>query len=126
MFPESMKKDKKGVVVLYFIFLIVAIFIIFVAAFAAPMGVLFNTELYKAGEDIMLQANESISGIQNDTVRSQIQTVVSGGLAATQNNIEVNNALFQYGWIVVLVLAGLVIFLFTRSLVELQTGSRLV
>lgn len=114
--------NKKGQVTIYLVFIVITIIIILITAFLAPMGVLFNTEMYKAGEMIMLQANESISEIQNATVRAQIQDVVQGGLNNVENNIEVNNSLFQYSWILVVVLVMLVLFLFTRRLVEVGGG----
>lgn len=117
-----MKKNKKGQVALYIIFIISALFIVLIAAFFAPMGVRFNSEMYVAGEGLMLEANETIQRIQNDTVKNELQGIMDGALAATQNNISVNAHLFQYGWIFVIGLVGLIIFLYTRSLVEFRTG----
>lgn len=115
-------KNKKGQVTIFIVFMIISVFIILISAFFAPMGVRFNTEMYKAGEQIYLQTNQSISEIQNDSAREAIQGIISGGLANVENNIEVNNALFQYGWVFVLILAALVLFLWTRRLVEFGGG----
>lgn len=113
-----MFKDKKGQVVLYFVFIIASFIIVLISAFFAPLGVRFNTAMYQAGEKIILQANDSISDIQNDTARQQIQTILAGGLSATENNISVNNALYQYGWIFILIIVTLILFLYSRALVE--------
>lgn len=107
---------------MYIAFLIAAISIILIAAVLAPMGVLFNTEMYTAGEDILLRANESIQNINNATVRAEIQGVVGTALNSQQNNINVNANLFQYSWILIVALTAVVIFLYTRMMVEYTGG----
>ena len=118
-----MRKNKKGQVAMYIVFMITAMFIVMIAAFLAPMGVLINTEFYAAGEMLMLEANDSISNIQDAGVRSQVQAVIAEGLSAQQNNIEINSDIFQYSWILVVALTGLVVFLYTRQLVEFRPGA---
>ena len=116
------RMNKKASVVLYFVFMLTAIFVILIAAFFIPMAVRFNTEMYAAGEMIMLDSNQSISGIQNETVRNEIQGVIGTALSAGQNNIEVNSFLFQYSWVLVIGIVALVIFLYSRSMIELRSG----
>ena len=115
-------KNKRGTIMLYITFIILAVIIITISAVVAPMGVLFNTKMYQVGEQIILDANESISAIDNSTVRTNLQTMFSNALGNTENNIEVNNSIFQYGWIIVLVLTGLVLFIYTRRLVEVGSS----
>lgn len=114
--------NKKANTTLYIAFLVTAIVIIMITAFAAPLGVLFNVEMYKAGEMILSQANESIEGISNATVRDSIRAGINSGFAAEDNNIEVNNNLFRYSWILIVGLTAVMIFLFTRRMVEYQQG----
>ena len=122
------KKDYwiSGQVTLYFVFMIMAIIVVLISAVFSPLGVLFNTEMYRAGEQIMLDSQERISLIQNETVKNTINSIVQGGLDNVQNNIDVNNSLFQYGWIAVLSLVLLVTFLFTRRLVEINQRTGLL
>lgn len=119
---KAKKPCKKAQVSMYFVFIITAIIIIVISAVLAPMGVLFNIKMYEAGENILLQANESISGINDPTVRAAIYNVTESALDAGQTNIEVNSDIFQYGWILVIVLSGIVIFIFTRRTVEYSGG----
>ncbi len=111
-------KHKKAQVGLYITWFILAIIIIVITGVLAPMGVLFNTEMLKAGEFILLQANDSIQGIQNASIQASVQDMLDESMAAAENNIEVNSDLFQYSWILVLVVTGLVIFIATRRSVE--------
>jgi len=118
----NMKLNKRGVLAYMFAFILVALFIVFITAIVSPMGVKFSSEAYKIGEDIMLSANSSIQGIQNETIKNEIQGTLNSALGATQDNIDINSALFQYGWIFVLIACALVIFLFARQNVEVGGG----
>ena len=113
---------KKAQVTMYVVFIFVAIIIVTIAAILAPMGVLFNTEMFKAGEDILLMANQSMESIQNATVKAAIQGSTGSAIDAAQNNIDVNNNIFQYSWIVILGIGGLVAFLYSRRMVEYGGG----
>lgn len=115
-------KGKKGTVTLYIVTMISAILILIIASVFAPMGVLLNTKLYASAEDIYLRANESIGDIQDAEVRARVYGMIDAGLEAQENNIEVNADLFQYSWIFVLVLTGIISFLYTRRLVETTGG----
>lgn len=113
---------KKAQVTMYIYFMFMAIIIIVIAAVFAPMGVLFNTKMYEAGEGILLDANDSIADINDATVRARVYAVVNSAYDAGENNIEVNANIFQYSWIIILVLTGIVVYLQTRRLVEVGAG----
>ena len=116
------KKGKKGQVTIIFIFLLVAVILIVMSAILIPMGILFTTEMYTAGERILKLANTSIQNIENDTVRESITGALDQAFAAQENNIVVLTDMFQYSWIVILVLVFIVIFMFTRRLVAVGAG----
>lgn len=116
------KKNKRGQAGLYVAFMFVAFIIIILAAIFAPMGVLFTTQLYAAGEEIFLDAQADLDNIQNATIRAALNSTMNAATTATTTNVEVLSATFQYGWILVLVLAGLVVYLLTRRLVEVGGG----
>jgi len=117
-----LRKGKKGNVTLYIVFFIVSILIITITAVLAPFGVLFNTEMYRAGEGILVQANGSISAIGDDDVRASIQGAINSAFAAQENNITVNANIYQYAWVPTLILSMLIIFMFSRQLVESRGG----
>lgn len=114
--------NRKAQIGIYISFMILVIIIILITAVFAPMGVLFNAKMYEAGEGILIDANASIQNINDSVVRGQITNATNAALAASQNNIEVNASLFQYGWVLVILLTALVLFLFTRRLVEFGGG----
>lgn len=114
--------NKKGVVALYVVFIISAITIVLISAVFAPMGVMFNTKMYAAGLQIMETANESIANITDPTIKAEVQATIQSAYDAADNNIDVNAAIFQYGWILVLGLIAVIIFMYTRSLIEYGGG----
>jgi|GEM_PF-5396056 len=114
-------KNKKGVFSIVFIFVVLSLILIFTFAIIVPIGTLFTTESYKAGEQIMLKANDSISKINNTEIKEHISEVLTGATDNTQENIEVLSGMYKYSWIIILAIITLVLFLLTRSLVEYQS-----
>lgn len=115
-------RDRKGQAALYFTFIVASLIILLIGAVFAPIGVELNTRLYTAGEEILADAQPSIDSINDTTIRNQVNASVAAAKAAGSNNIQVNANIFQYSWIMMLVLLGLVIFLFTRQRVEFGRG----
>ena len=72
-----MFNKKKASVTLYFVFIVLSVLIVIITSIFAPFGILLNTELYAAGEQIMLDANESISGIQDAEIRGKINNILT-------------------------------------------------
>lgn len=106
---------------MYIIWFIIAVVIVIIGAVFSSFGVLFNTRMFEAGEDILLRANASIQDINDATARTAIQNSIDGAFDAQQNNIEVNNAMFQYSWVFMLIISGIVVFLLARQTVEIQS-----
>ena len=121
MFKKK-RTSKKAQVSIYVAFIFTALVIIVITAVLAPMGVLFNAKMYEAGEDLLLKGNESISNIRDDEVREAVLSTIDKAFLAQQNNIEINADIFRFSWIFILGLTALVVFLFTRKLVETTGG----
>jgi predicted PurR-regulated permease PerM len=115
-------KNKKGTIALYFVFIVLSIVIVIITALVAPMGILINTEFYKAGEQILNNSQDSLNGIQDDEIRNAINGTINAAKDNTINNIEVSGALYQYSWVLLIIITALVLFLFTRRLTESGYG----
>lgn len=116
-----MKKNKKAVISLYITFIISFILIVLIASVLAPMGVMINTKFYEAGETILRQTNSSMQ-IQDAEVAAALQADINAALDAQQNNIEVNANIVQYSWILVVAITAIILFLYSRRLVEVGAG----
>lgn len=117
-----MKLKKKAQVTMYFVMIALAVIIVLITAVIAPMGTVFNTEMYKAGESILDQANDSIMGIQDPNVRAAVLSQLQEAQGQAQNNIDVTLDFYTYSWIFVIGLTAFVAFLYTRRLVETTGG----
>lgn len=118
----KMLKSKKGSFALLVTFFLTAFILIVFSAVMAPVGSRFNTEMYRAGEDILEKTNDSIQLINNPAVKESLTNSTNAALATTEMNIEVNNSMFKYGWLIVVGLTCLIIFLIARSTVEYNVG----
>lgn len=118
-----MMKCKKANISLYIMFMFFAIIIVLIAGVLAPLGVRFNSEMYVAGQNILNDSLPTIAQISDANVRDQVNASVQNALGAAQNNIEVSANIFQYGWILIIGLVALVVFLYTRRMTEITGGS---
>jgi len=116
-----MKKiNKKGQVSSYIVWFIGAIFIITIGAFIAPLGANFNTQMYLAGEDILERTEPDIADINDVAIRTQINASLQSAKASAGHNIEINLNVFEYSWVLFLVISTMIIFVGTRQLIEFQ------
>ena len=114
--------NKKAQLTTYIFFIIIIFIVIIITAVIAPFGALFSSEMYHAGEDILLQANQSISSISNATVKAEIQATLSTGMDNTQDNISISTNLYKYAWIIILFIFAFIMFIKTRQDVQGQYG----
>ena len=115
-------RTKKGNMVLMWVFMITSILVICICALFAPMGVIFLTQSYAAGEDSLLQAKEMAGELNNTDVRDAIIGYMDGATAHTQDNVNIGTSMFKYGWIFILVISVMILVLYGRQLVEYQRG----
>ena len=113
---------KKGNVALYITFWIVATVIILLTAVLAPLGGRISSEFFLAGEGLLLDSNETISQIQDENVKSTLTRSFNEATQAAELNIQVSTDLYQYAWVFLLILTGIIVFLLSRQLVEVQRG----
>lgn len=119
---SKMIKTRHGTITLFLVFLITAIILVLISAVFAPMGILFTQKMYIAGEGIINRSADDLASISDLSMREAINGSISSAKAATLSNIEVNSALFKYGGIVVLGITALILFLYSRRLVEINSG----
>jgi len=112
------KKNNKGQVTIYITFIFASFVLLMLAAVFGPLGVRMNAEFYEVGEEIMLEANQTISKINNTEVRTSLLNNIQGSLDATEDNIEINSNIYKYGWVFVVLLGAIIMFLYQRRVVE--------
>jgi len=120
--PFLPRMNKKGQTAIYFAWIVVAFTILLIGAFAAPLGTRFSTAVYLAGEDILNDTMPEIESIQDDDIRQSINNSINRAKDNTETNIDVSSDLFQYSWVMILIVTIVGLFLFTRKLVEYGQG----
>jgi hypothetical protein len=111
-------RHKKGVFTYWVIFAIFTGILLFLTAIFFPIESLMASEFYAAGGDIIRDANETISSIDNETIRLQITDALTEAQSAQQTNITVYSSMYRYAWIIILVIICLLLFIQTRKDVE--------
>lgn len=119
-------KSKRSQVTIYLVWFFVATVIVLIGSVVAPIGAAISTQFYTAGQTIMIQGNSTAANILDPNVKSTIQNDYAEALSQTVTNISVATDLYQYSWVMVLVVSLLVLFLFTRKLVEYDQGRGLI
>jgi len=103
---------------LYIVFIFMALIIVLVAGVIAPLGARFSAEVFTAGSNLLNDTRYNpVAKIVDPTIRASLENTFDGAIAASETNIEVSTGVFQYGWVLILVLIGVVLFLVTRSLI---------
>jgi len=106
----------------YIIFMVFSILILIIAAVLVPLSIRMNTEFTAAGARIINSSMEKIDAIDDATIRTELRGAMTDAISASAENIEIQAAIFQYSWIIIVVIMGLFLFLYTRQLVEYQQG----
>lgn len=113
--------NKRGQVGFFIVFLILAFTIILIGGIAGPIGARFSTEIFAVGEDIMIETQQDVLPNINDAdIRNGLNASFNAAIDSGTANIEVSTALYEYAWIVLLVLTAIVIFLITRKSIPYQ------
>lgn len=122
-FNRLRNKNKRGVVTLFIVFIMVAIIIILIGAVVAPLGAEFSTAMFTAGQGILNDTRaDGIDAIADASIQTELNDSFNSAISSATDNIEFSTAIFKYSWLIILVLAGIIIFLFARRIVEYGGG----
>lgn len=114
-----MKMNKKGQVMLYIYFIIIAVTITTLAAVLIPATTRINTEMFISGENLVRQSQTRIlGGISDSDIKSELNASFEGALAAAADNIETSNFIYQYSWLIIVFITGMIVFIYSRQIVE--------
>lgn len=114
---------KKGQVMYFVTFIIVAVFISIIAAIGIPAGVELTNQAYAIGDDLLRQSNDTVSTIVDDTLREGMTPSVNAAIASTSTNNLIVAQMQIWIWIIMLILAGLLIFMAAQGDILVQQRS---
>jgi len=84
----------------------------------ASVGVRTNVDLIKASELMINKTQPNIDSINDATIKSSVNNVISSGKSNQKNLIEVNTFFVKNAWMFGLGIVAIVVFLLTRTLIE--------
>lgn len=105
--------NKKGVIGLFIVFVLFSVILIFLFGFAIPILIDFNSNIYNSAEDILDSVNTT-------DMPQETQDAITSAKNSIPTQIDVLSFFFEYSWFIVLLVVILVIFLYTRTLVEVD------
>jgi predicted PurR-regulated permease PerM len=116
------KKQKKGVVPFFMVFVFLSVVLVFLFAFATPLLIDIQTGMYNAAEIALDDADNWASQINDADVKTQIETTLDTSRDSIPDQIEIMGFFFQYSWVIIILVVLFVIFMMTRTTVERETG----
>lgn len=111
-------KHKKANVSLYISFIFISVVLVLLAAIVSPLGAKISTIFFTAGQNMLDSNGAFLEQINDDTIRDELNQTFISASASAQNNIDVLSAIYKYAWIIITLIVGLVLFLFSRMQVE--------
>lgn len=108
--------NKRGQVAFFIVFLFLSLTIVIIGGIAAPLGARFSSELFVAGGKILNETRtDVIPNIDDPDIRSSLDGVFVSAVNSGESNIEISTSMFQWSWLVLLILTGVVFYLLTRQ-----------
>lgn len=109
---------RKGVVAYFYIFVMLSVIMLFLMAFAIPLLMDFNIQIYSGGELALDDATSWLDKISDADVKAQIEATLNASKDSIPEQIDVMGFFFQYSWIIMILVILFVVFMFTRVTVE--------
>jgi len=112
--------NKKGVILFWIVTLFVFVLIILTATIIVPLGKQYGEDTFTAGAEIILDAKEVISDINNETEKTEIISYLDDAYNSRDNSIELSNQFYEYGWLIILILTALGVFITAKAFYSRQ------
>lgn len=112
--------NKKGSTSFFMIFVFLAVILLILFALVVPLIQYVNLNLYAAGEGILADANVVAAGIENDAIRAEMVDAIGAESSVIPTSVQALSVFFQYGWIIIIIMVMLVMFIYTRQSVEYE------
>jgi len=113
-----MKLDEKGQTSFFIVFVVVAIFLLFLFAFGIPFLQNFNTEIYEAADPLIQSAKANAQNISNEEIKQAMLDNLEAQENSIPDQVNVLSVFFQYGWLVVIVAVLFIVFMASRRQIE--------
>ena len=114
----KLMKDERGSFSYFMVFIMLAVILVFLFAIGIPMLTQINSEFYKAGEPMLDTAYENAMLIEDADVQAAMLSNIEGQRQSIPDQIEVLSIFFQYGWLIIILVIVMVLFMSSRRSIE--------
>ena len=110
--------NQKGSFSYFMVFIVLAVMLVFLFSIGIPLLTQINTEFYAAGEPMLDTAYANALEVNDATVQAAMLSNIDGQRNSLPDQIEVLSVFFQYGWLIIIVVIVLVLFMASRRSIE--------
>ena len=111
-------KDERGSFSYFMVFIMLAVILVFLFAIGIPMLTQINSEFYKAGEPMLDTAYENAMLVEDADVQAAMLSNIDGQRQSIPDQVEVLSIFFQYGWLIIILVIVMVLFMSSRRSIE--------
>jgi predicted PurR-regulated permease PerM len=112
--------NQKGSTSFFLIFVYLSVLTLVLFALVIPFMQQMNTELFEAGSRILDDANKTAAEITNPQLKAQLQESYDAQVQGMGTQIDILGTFYNYGWIIIILIVVLVLFMISRQTVELE------
>lgn len=118
---RKLRENNHGALAFFVAFLLISVVLIFFFVVATPFLMAINAGFYEASENILDTGESILPGIQNVTIRGELQDAFNAAKSTTTENVNILSFFYQYSWIFILVITVMAVFILARRTVETRT-----
>lgn len=116
---RRLRDDSGGFASFFLVFVLLGTMLLFLFAIACPFLISFSSHTYLMGQEIMENTMDDLEAIENETIREEIIGTINQSQAATAENIDMLSFFFQYGWVLIIVIVSVVMWMLARRTSEM-------
>lgn len=114
--------NQKGSFAFFYAFIILSVSLLVLFALGLPLITLILTNLYEAGEPLLQDQNTIANSIDNNAIRIAMQDNIESQINGIPDQIDILTVFYQYGWLIILIIIAVTLFIYARQTVETGIG----
>lgn len=109
-------ETRKGNIGLFLIFVVFAFVMIVLFGLIIPFLININAGIFDGAQIILSEINTD--NIENEVIRAELNQTLTDATASIPTQINILSMFFKYGWLIIIVLILLMLFMLSRQSVE--------
>jgi len=115
---NDLLNDERGSFSYFMVFVLLAVMLVFLFAIGIPLLMAVNSEFYAAGEPLLDRATVSANEVENAEVQAAMLSNIEAQRQSIPDQMEVLGVFFQYGWLIIIVVIVMILFMASRKTIE--------